>query len=170
VASFEGAPRRNGPGKPAYHRWFYAGRFCQGRTERDRCCESCSDTSHQPVFISFTQGTDSSMNLKVSMLAPYISRRAGGLVDSVRNLSRFLKNQHDIGVDVISVKDEFSTEDLARWEDLPVHVGSTEICQLSVFSRTMTSVCISDARPLFPWRRAWPNSFRMASAITPKMH
>jgi glycosyltransferase involved in cell wall biosynthesis len=62
------------------------------------------------------------MSLKVAMLAPYISRRAGGLMDSVRSLSRFLKNEHDTDVDVISVEDEFSTEDRAWWGDLPLHV------------------------------------------------
>jgi poly(glycerol-phosphate) alpha-glucosyltransferase len=62
------------------------------------------------------------MSLNVSMLAPYISRRAGGLMDSVKNLSRFLENEHDIKVDVISVEDEFSTEDRVRWGDLSLHL------------------------------------------------
>jgi glycosyltransferase involved in cell wall biosynthesis len=64
------------------------------------------------------------MSLKVSMLAPYISRRAGGLMDSVRSLSRFLENEHDIHVDVVSVEDEFSAEDRAQWEDLSVHLAA----------------------------------------------
>jgi glycosyltransferase involved in cell wall biosynthesis len=62
------------------------------------------------------------MSLKLSMLAPYISRRAGGLMDSVRSLSRFLENEHNIHVDVVSVEDQFSTEDRAQWEDLSVHL------------------------------------------------
>jgi len=62
------------------------------------------------------------MSLNVSMLAPYVSRRAGGLMDSVKNLSRFLENEHDIKVDVISVEDEFSTEDRVRWGDLSLHL------------------------------------------------
>src|SRR6266849_3845242 len=62
------------------------------------------------------------MSLKVSMLAPYISRRAGGLMDCVRNLSRFLKNEHEIHVDIISVEDEFSAEDRAAWGELSVHL------------------------------------------------
>jgi glycosyltransferase involved in cell wall biosynthesis len=64
------------------------------------------------------------MSLKVSMLAPYISRRAGGLMDSVRSLSRFLENEHDIHIDVVSVEDEFSTEDRAQWEDLSVRLAA----------------------------------------------
>jgi len=64
------------------------------------------------------------MSLKVSMLAPYMSRRAGGLMDCVRNLSRFLENEHDIQVDVVSVEDEFSGEDRARWRDLSVHLAA----------------------------------------------
>ena len=62
------------------------------------------------------------MSFKVSMLAPYISRRGGGLTDCVRSLSRFLENEHDIRVDVISVKDEFSAEDRTSWRDLSVHL------------------------------------------------
>jgi glycosyltransferase involved in cell wall biosynthesis len=64
------------------------------------------------------------MSFKVSMLAPYISRRAGGLMDSVRSLSRFLANEHDIHIDVVSVEDEFATEDRARWEGLSVHLAA----------------------------------------------
>ena len=43
-------------------------------------------------------------------------------MDSVRSLSRFLENEHDIHVDVISVKDEFSAEDRTSWRDLSVHL------------------------------------------------
>jgi glycosyltransferase involved in cell wall biosynthesis len=56
------------------------------------------------------------------MLTPHVSRRAGGLMDAVRNLSRFLQNEHDIYVDVISVKDEFSAEDRPKWGDVSVHL------------------------------------------------
>jgi len=62
------------------------------------------------------------MSMNVSMLAPYISRRGGGLMDCVQSLSRFLENEHDIRVDVVSVEDEFSTEDRARWGDLSVRL------------------------------------------------
>ena len=62
------------------------------------------------------------MSMKVSMLAPYVSRRGGGLTDCVRSLSRFLENKHDIHVDVISVEDEFSAEDRTPWGDLSVHL------------------------------------------------
>ena len=43
-------------------------------------------------------------------------------MDCVRSLSRFLENEHGIHVDVVSVEDEFSTEDRAQWEDLSVHL------------------------------------------------
>jgi len=62
------------------------------------------------------------MSLKVTMLAPYISRRGGGLMDSVRSLSRFLKDQQGIDVSIISADDEFSTDDRAEWGDLSVHL------------------------------------------------
>lgn len=45
-------------------------------------------------------------------------------MDSVRSLSRFLANEHDIHVDVVSVEDEFSTEDRARWGGLSVHLAA----------------------------------------------
>jgi glycosyltransferase involved in cell wall biosynthesis len=56
------------------------------------------------------------------MLAPYISRRGGGLTDCVRNLSRFLENGHDIHVDIVSVEDEFSAEDRGLWGNSSVHL------------------------------------------------
>jgi len=62
------------------------------------------------------------MSLKVSMLAPYLSRRAGGLMDCVRNLSRFLENEHEIHVDMIGVEDEFSAEDRGLWGNSSVHL------------------------------------------------
>ena len=43
-------------------------------------------------------------------------------MDAVRNLSRFLQNEHNIYVDVISVKDEFSEEDRLKWGDVSVHL------------------------------------------------
>jgi len=55
------------------------------------------------------------------MLAPYLSRRAGGLRDCVRNLSRFLENEQ-VHVDIIGVEDEFTAEDRALWEGLSVHL------------------------------------------------
>ncbi len=60
------------------------------------------------------------------MLAPYVSRRGGGLTDCVRSLSRFLENEHDIHVDVISVEDEFSAEDRASWGALSVHLVASK--------------------------------------------
>ena len=66
------------------------------------------------------------MSMNVSMLTPYISRRAGGLMDCVRSLSRFLENEHDIHVDVISVEDEFSAEDRASWGALSVHLVASK--------------------------------------------
>lgn len=60
------------------------------------------------------------------MLAPYVSRRGGGLTDCVRGLSRFLENEHDIHVDVISVEDESSAEDRTLWGDLSVHLVASK--------------------------------------------
>src|SRR5437762_12915898 len=62
------------------------------------------------------------MSFKVSMLAPYVSRRAGGLMGCVRNLSRFLENEHQLHIDIIGVEDEFTAADRATWEGLSVHI------------------------------------------------
>ena len=78
--------------------------------------------SRYPLFIAALKGADSPMSMNVSMLAPYISRRGGGVTDCVRSLARFLENKHDIYVDVISVEDEFSAEDRTPWGDLSVHL------------------------------------------------
>jgi len=43
-------------------------------------------------------------------------------MDCVRDLSRFLENEHDIHVDIIGVEDEFAAEDRATWEGLSVHI------------------------------------------------
>jgi glycosyltransferase involved in cell wall biosynthesis len=66
------------------------------------------------------------MNLKVLMLTPSISRRAGGLMDCVRNLSRFLEDKHDIHVDIVSVEDEFSAEDRGLWGNSSVHLVASK--------------------------------------------
>jgi glycosyltransferase involved in cell wall biosynthesis len=83
------------------------------------------------------------MSLKVSMLAPYISRCGGGLMDSVRNLSRFLESEHYVQVDVISVEDEFSTEDRAQWGDLSLHLIAPKVASFRYapeLSRQLASV------------------------------
>ena len=66
------------------------------------------------------------MSFKVSMLAPYISRRAGGLMGCVRNLSRFLENEHPLHIDIIGVEDEFTAADVATWEGLSVHTVASK--------------------------------------------
>ncbi len=47
-------------------------------------------------------------------------------MDCVRSLSRFLENEHEIHVDVISVEDEFSTEDRTLWGDLSLHLVASK--------------------------------------------
>ena len=47
-------------------------------------------------------------------------------MDCVRSLSRFLENEHDIHVDVISVEDEFAAEDRASWGALSVHLVASK--------------------------------------------
>ena len=40
----------------------------------------------------------------------------------VRNLSRFLENEHPLHIDIIGVEDEFTAADRATWEGLSVHI------------------------------------------------
>ena len=47
-------------------------------------------------------------------------------MDCLRSLSRFLENEHDIHVDVISVEDEFAAEDRASWGALSVHLVASK--------------------------------------------
>jgi glycosyltransferase involved in cell wall biosynthesis len=67
------------------------------------------------------------MGMKAAMLAPYISRRAGGLRDCVLNLSRSLKEGYEIQIDVVSVDDEFAAEDRALWDPLSVHLSAPRL-------------------------------------------
>jgi glycosyltransferase involved in cell wall biosynthesis len=64
------------------------------------------------------------------MLTPYLSRRAGGLMDCVRYLSRFLEKEHQVHVDIIGVEDEFTSEDRAPWEGLSVHPVASKLAAL----------------------------------------
>ena len=61
--------------------------------------------------------------MKLAMLTPSISRRAGGLRDVVLNLARSLEEEHDVRVDVLSVEDEFATADRPLWDPLSVHLA-----------------------------------------------
>ena len=47
-------------------------------------------------------------------------------MDCVRNLSRFLENEHQVHVDIIGVEDEFTAEDRPLWEGLSVHLVASK--------------------------------------------
>ncbi|WP_333689109.1 glycosyltransferase [Methylococcus capsulatus] len=57
--------------------------------------------------------------VKVGVLTASISRNAGGLFESVRSLALQTKETGH-GVQVFSMADGFSAEDVAHWKDLPV--------------------------------------------------
>ena len=61
--------------------------------------------------------------MKLAMLTPSISRRAGGLRDCVLNLARSLEEKHDVRVDVLSVEDEFAAADRPLWDPLSLHLA-----------------------------------------------
>src|SRR5262249_1325910 len=88
----------------------------------DRGCQSDSSTRAFPLPLASIESADLSMSLKVTMLAPSISWRAGGMRDCVLNLAQFLKNKRDVHVDIVSLDDELAAEDWATWGNLSVHV------------------------------------------------
>ncbi len=65
--------------------------------------------------------------MKLAMLTPSISRRAGGLRDCVLNLARSLEEKHDVRVDVLSVEDEFATADRPLWDPQSVHLARSKL-------------------------------------------
>lgn len=52
------------------------------------------------------------------MLTASVSRKAGGVFDGVRRLSQTLHQDHKVDIDVLSLEDEYTTEDLAAWSPL----------------------------------------------------
>ena len=65
--------------------------------------------------------------MKLAMLTPSISRRAGGLRDCVLNLARSLEEKHDVRVDVLSVEDEFAAADRPLWDPLSLHLARPKL-------------------------------------------
>ena len=59
--------------------------------------------------------------ISVAHLTPSISREAGGLFESVRHLS-LATSRNNVAIQVLSVEDRYSPEDLPRWQPLPVKV------------------------------------------------
>ena len=60
-----------------------------------------------------------SAEMKVGNLVASISRRAGGLFHSVRNLALYTKKL-GVGVTAIGLEDQFTEIDLAAWGGVPV--------------------------------------------------
>ncbi len=60
--------------------------------------------------------------MKIASLTATISRKGGGMLDCVRRLSQELGAKDDTCVDIVSVRDEFSEQDLPLWKPLPVHL------------------------------------------------
>lgn len=58
--------------------------------------------------------------ISLAVLTGSMSRRAGGLFNSVRALSRHLE-QAGVGVQVFAGEDQFSTKDRAAWGETPLH-------------------------------------------------
>ena len=57
----------------------------------------------------------------VTHVSGCISRNAGGLFQSVRYLTQETA-QHNIDINVLSLKDQFSTVDMPQWDPLEVYV------------------------------------------------
>jgi glycosyltransferase involved in cell wall biosynthesis len=57
--------------------------------------------------------------MKMACLTASVSRKAGGLHESVRRLAQSLNNRPGADVRVFSMHDEFTEEDIPRWAPLP---------------------------------------------------
>lgn len=59
--------------------------------------------------------------INVIHIAGSVSREAGGLFESVRHLSQNTA-QHNVHVNILSVEDGFTQQDLPKWSPLPVTI------------------------------------------------
>ena len=82
--------------------------------------------------------------MKLAMLTPSISRRAGGLRDCVLNLARSLEQKHDVRVDVLSVEDEFATADRPLWDPLSVHLARPKLATFRYAPELSQSLSAAD--------------------------
>jgi poly(glycerol-phosphate) alpha-glucosyltransferase len=65
--------------------------------------------------------------MKLALLTPHISRRGGGLKDAVLGLARALRDRPDVQLNVLSVADDFSAEDRALWDSIPLRVFNSPV-------------------------------------------
>jgi len=82
--------------------------------------------------------------MKLAMLTPSISRRAGGLRDCVLNLARSLEEKHDVRVDVLSVEDEFAAADRPLWDPLSVHLARPKLATFRYAPELSQSLSAAD--------------------------
>ena len=82
--------------------------------------------------------------MKLAMLTPSISRRAGGLRDCVLNLARSLKEKHDVRVDVLSVEDEFAAADRPLWDPLSVRLARPKLATFRYAPELSQSLSAAD--------------------------
>jgi len=82
--------------------------------------------------------------MKLAMLTPSISRRAGGLRDCVLNLARSLEQKHDVRVDVLSVEDEFAAADRPLWDPLSVHLARPKLATFRYAPELSQSLSAAD--------------------------
>lgn len=64
---------------------------------------------------------DARAEIRVGVVTASISRRAGGFFWSVRSLARSTK-QAGCSVDVFSIADQYSSEDVTQWHNLDIHL------------------------------------------------
>src|SRR6476469_9066830 len=60
--------------------------------------------------------------MQLALLTPFISSRAGGLREAVLGLARSLTAKQNLRVNVLSVDDGSSNEELAEWEPVRVQL------------------------------------------------
>lgn len=70
--------------------------------------------------------------MKVGILVPSVSRIGGGALYAVRGLAQAVFDPPSLSVEVFSLEDEFTREDIAEWKPLPVNtftiIGPKALC------------------------------------------
>jgi len=60
--------------------------------------------------------------IRIGVVTPSISRKAGGLFVSVRRLTQVLQEQAEVDIQVAGLKDSFSVQDAAKWNGVKLQL------------------------------------------------
>lgn len=81
--------------------------------------------------------------MKTGAVISSVSRKAGGLFESVKNLCLTMARFPDLHVEVLSLKDDYTDADIATWRPLPVTVNTVRGPRIFGFSPHLYRVLIT---------------------------